>query len=156
MSNQKSPKKTQKEKQERGTKGEAEITASLTKAKLWNHKFANAGFGTVFDKLAVLPGGGYGLEIKVRQEPTIAYNLSSIPNNERKGLDKFVKLVGEDYAYIIGIWKTEEFERAFLIKWVDVRDAVCSGERGSVKMLDFPELEKIAGGWDMSWMKRRG
>jgi hypothetical protein len=99
MSNQKSPKKTQKEKQERGTKGEAEITASLTKAKLWNHKFANAGFGTVFDKLAVLPGGGYGLEIKVRQEPTIAYNLSSIPNNERKGLDKFVKLVGEDYAY---------------------------------------------------------
>lgn len=149
-------KTTQKQKQERGTKGEADITASLTKAKLWNHKFVNAGFGTVFDKLAVLPGGGYGLEIKVRQEPTISYNLKSITKNERKGLDKFVNLVGKDYAYIIGIWKTEEFERAFLIPWVQVRDAVCSGERGSIKMLDFPELKKVSGGgWDMSWMKQR-
>jgi len=147
---------TQKDKQARGEKGESLITDSLRKAKLWNHKLINAGFGTVFDKLVIPPHGGYALEIKVRKNPTIAYNEKSITPNERKGLNRFVELVGEDYAYIIGIWKTEEFERAFLIRWVDVRDAVCSGVRGSIKMLNFPELKKIPGGWDMSWMKKGG
>lgn len=145
---------SQKDKQVRGTKGESQITDSLRKAGLWNHKFINAGFGTVFDKLVVPPGGGYGLEIKVRQVPRIAYNEKSITPNERRGLDKFARLVGENYAYIVGIWKTEEFERAFLIRWVDIRNAVCSGIRGSVKMLDFPELKKVPGGWDMSWIRR--
>jgi hypothetical protein len=147
--------KSQKDKQERGVKGEAVITASLKKAALWNYKFVNAGFGTVFDKLVVLPGGGYGLEIKVRQEPRIGYNEKSITPNERKGLNKFVDLVGRDYAFIVGIWKTESFERVFLIKWVDVREEVLSGIRGSIKMLDFPELQKVTGGWDMSWVKGR-
>lgn len=145
---------TQKEKQERGAKGESLITDSLRNAKLWNHKLVNAGFGTVFDKLVILPRGGYGLEIKVRQVPRIAYNIKSITPNERKGLDKFMKQVGRDHAYIIGIWKTEECQRAFLIPWWQVRDQVLSGERGSIKMLDFPELQKVPGGWDMSCFKQ--
>lgn len=146
---------SQKDKQARGEKGESLITDSLRKAKLWNHKLINAGFGTVFDKIVIPPGGGYALEIKVRNTPRIAYNEKSITKNERKGLTKFAQQVGEDYAYIIGIWKTEEFQRAFLIRWVDVMDAVCSGVRGSINMLDFPELKKVPGGWDMSWMKEK-
>ena len=133
---------TQKDKQKRGTKGESLITDSLRKANLWNHKLVNAGFGTVFDKLVIPPGGGYGLEIKVRQIPRIAYNVKSITPNERRGLDKFVKQVGQENAFIIGIWKTEDFQRAFLIPWWQVRDQVCSGVRGSINMLDFLELEK--------------
>jgi hypothetical protein len=145
---------TQKDKQKRGTKGEADITASLKAIGLWNHKFINAGYGTVFDKIIIPPGGGYAIEIKVREAPRIAYNTRSITNNERKGLDKFMKMVGENYAYIIGIWKTKEFQRAFLIPWHMVRDDVCSGKRGSIKMLDFPEIQrkKVNGQyiWDLS------
>ncbi|MCR4436185.1 MAG: hypothetical protein QHH06_10430 [Clostridiales bacterium] len=144
----------QKDKQVRGTKGEADITASLRKAKLWNHKLVNAGYGTVFDKLIIPPGGGYAIEVKVRQEPTIGYNAKSITPNERKGLTHFEKLVGKGHAFILGIWKTEKFERAFLIPWYAVRDEVCSGVRGSIKMLDFPELKKVAGGWDMSCFEK--
>jgi hypothetical protein len=146
---------TQKDKQERGAQGEADITASLRKAELWNHKFVNAGFGTVFDKLIIPPGGGYAVEVKVRQEPRIAYNLKSISMNERKGLSKFEDQVGRNHAFIIGIWKTEDFARAYLIPWYQVRDAVCSGIKGSIRMEDFPELPKVPGGWDMSCFKGR-
>jgi hypothetical protein len=145
---------TQKDKQERGQKGEGDITLSLRKAGLWNHKLVNAGFGTVFDKLIIPPGGGYAVEVKVRKKPTIGYNVKEITPNERRGLTHFEKMVGRDYAFIIGIWKTEEFERAFLIPWHEVRDAVCSGVRGSIRMLEFPELTKVAGGWDMSRFKK--
>ena len=141
---------SQKNKQERGAKGEEQITVSLRSAGLWNHKFINAGFGTVFDKLVIPPGGGYALEIKVRQVSRIAYNIKSITLNERRGLEKFMDQVGREHAFLIGIWKTEEFQRAFLIPWHAVRDQVLSGVRGSVNMLDFLELQKKGSGWDLS------
>jgi hypothetical protein len=145
---------TQKEKQRRGQKGEALITASLQKAGIWNHKLVNAGYGTVFDKLVIPPGGGYAFEVKVRQVPRIGYNTKSITPNERRGLDRFMQQVGTDKAYIIGIWQTEkEGWRAFLIPWAMVRDDVLSGCRGSIKMQEYQELKKIPGGWDMSFLK---
>ena len=147
-------KMTQKDKQRRGEHGEADITASLKKAGLWSHKLINAGYGTVFDKLVIPPGGGYAVEVKVRKEPTIGYNTKSITPNERKGLTHFENMVGKGHAFIIGIWKSGETYRAFLIPWHAVKDAVCSGVKGSIKMMEFPELKKIPGGWDMSWMKR--
>lgn len=144
---------TQKQKQERGTKGESLITDSLRPHGLWNHKLINAGYGTVFDKLIIPPGGGYAIEVKTRMQPRIEY--SKIEANERKGLDRFMQLVGQDHAYIIGIWLTENTKRAFLIPWHEVRDAVCSGCRGSINMLDFLELPRKSGGWDMSCFGRR-
>lgn len=139
---------TQKDKQERGTKGESLLTDSLRAHNLWNHKLINAGYGTLFDKIIIPPGGGYAIEVKTRQHPRIEY--SKIELNERRGLDKFMRQVGRDHAFIIGIWLTEDTKRAFLIPWYQVRDAVCSGCRGSIKMLDFPELPRKGSGWDMS------
>jgi hypothetical protein len=144
---------TQKQKQERGVKGESLLTDSLRPAGLWNHKLINAGYGTLFDKIIIPPGGGYAVEVKTRLRPRIEY--SKIEANERKGLDKFMQQVGRDNAYILGIWLTEDIKRAFLIPWHEVRDAVCSGCRGSIKMLDFPELPKVGSGWDMSCFMRR-
>ena len=139
---------TQKDKQERGVKGESLLTDSLRPAGLWNHKLVNAGYGTVFDKLIIPPGGGYAIEVKTRMVPRIEY--SKIEMNERKGLDRFMEKVGPKHAFILGIWLTEDTKRAFLIPWYQVRDTVCSGCRGSINMLDFTELPKVAGGWDMS------
>lgn len=151
------PKKmTQKDKQVRGEKGESLITDSLRNAGLWNNKLVNIGFGTVFDKLIIPPGGGYAIEVKVRQEPRIAHNIKSITQNERQGLDSFMRKVGKNHAFIIGIWKTEEFQRAFLIRWADVRDQVLSGVRGSINMLDFPELPRKGRGWDVSCFAKVG
>lgn len=147
------PRFTQKDKQERGEKGESLITDSLRKAGIWNHKLVNAGYGTVFDKLIIPPGGGYAIEVKTRLQPRIEY--SKIEQNERRGLDSFMKKVGRDHAFIIGIWLTEDTKRAFLIPWHEVRDAVCSEVKGSINMLDFPELPKVAGGWDMGCFERR-
>jgi hypothetical protein len=147
--NRKPPEKmTQKDKQERGVKGESLITDSLRPQKIWNHKLINAGFGTVFDKIIIPPGGGYAVEVKTRMVPRIEY--SKIEANERKGLDKFMEQVGPKHAFIIGIWLTEDTKRAFLIPWYKVRDEVCSGVRGSIRMEDYPELQKVKGGWDMS------
>jgi len=131
-----------------GAEGEADITVSLKLAGLWSHKIVNTGYGTEFDKLIIPPVGGYAVEVKRRAAPTIEY--SKISTNERRGLNRFERLVGRDNAFIIGIWQTKEFSRAFLIPWHEVRDAVCSGGRGSIRMEDFPELPKVAGGWDMS------
>jgi hypothetical protein len=147
---------TQKDKQVRGQKGEALITASLRKAGLWNHKLVNTGYGTVFDKIVIPWGGGYALEIKVRKEPRIEYNTKSITPNERRGMEQFMLRVGRDRVYIIGIWQGEGFARAFMIPWASVREDVLSGRRGSIKMLDFPELKKIPGGWDMSFLRKDG
>lgn len=145
------PKKfTQKDKQKRGAKGESLITGSLKKSNIWNHKLVNAGFGTVFDKIVIPPGGGYALEIKLRQEPNIAYNIKSITPNERKGLDNFMNKVGKSNALIIGIWETEGTRRAFMIPWCQIREAVMSGCRGSIKMLDFPELKRDGEGWNLT------
>lgn len=139
---------------ERGQDGEGLLTASCRACGLWNHKMENMGFGTPFDKVIVPQGGGYAVEVKTRQRPTIAY--SSIEDNERKGLDRFIQLVGKNNAYILGVWMTKDFRRAFLIPWVAVRDAVCSGVRGSVNMLDFPELRRKGEGWDLSELIKRG
>ena len=147
---------SQKEKQERGVKGEALVTASLKEMNLWNHKFINAGFGTVFDKLVVIPGGGFALEVKLRKDPTIAYNIKSITRNERKGLDNFMNKVGKQNALIIGIWHTEEATRAFMIPWCQVREDVLSGRRGSINMLDFPELKKAGKGFDLQCLNSTG
>jgi hypothetical protein len=146
---------SQKDKQVRGEKGESLITESLRLQNLWNHKFINAGFGTVFDKLVIPPGGGYALEIKVRDKPKIAYNTKSITPNERRGLDNFMNKVGRNYAFIIGIWQAEDSCRAFLIPWHEVRSAVCSGNRGSIDMLKFPEIPKKGIKLDLSCFGRR-
>ena len=145
---------TQKDKQERGVKGESLVTDSLRKAGIWTHKLVNAGYGTVFDKLVIPQGSGYAVEVKTRMRPRIEY--SKIEPNERRGLDKFMRQVGRDNAFIIGIWLTEDTRRAFLIPWHQVRDSVCSGCRGSINMLDFPELPKAARGWDMSCFNKGG
>lgn len=147
---------SQKDKQARGEKGESLITDSLRPQKIWNHKFVNAGYGTIFDKLIIPPGGGYGVEVKVRQEPRIAHNIRSISKNEIRGLDKFMNQVGKDHAYIIGIWLTEDVKRAFLIPWYQVRDQIISGVRGSINMLDFLEFPRQGTGWDLSMMWEKG
>lgn len=140
-----------KENQKKGVKGESLITGSLSKKKIWNHKLVNMGYGTVFDKLILPPGHGYAVEIKYYAVPKIPF--SKIEPNERKGLDKFMKQVGQNHAYIIGIWNTED--RAFLIPWKDVRDRVCSGVRGSINMLEYQELCKTGkSAWDLSVMWR--
>ncbi|MCK9519945.1 MAG: hypothetical protein M0R74_13110 [Dehalococcoidia bacterium] len=144
---------TQKQKQQRGVKGESLLTDSLREAGLWSHKLINAGYGTVFDKLIIPPGGGYAVEAKTALEPRIPH--SKITPNERRGLEKFMRQVGRDNACIIGIWLTEDTKRAFLIPWCQVRDAVCSGCRGSINMLEFPELPRKGSGWDMSCFGRR-
>ena len=143
---------TQADKAKRGASGESAVTASLAAAHLWNHKLVNAGFGTVFDKLIIQPGGGWAVEVKTRKEPTIAFNTKSITPNERRGLDAFMPKVGSDRAVIIGIWRPEDdpHGRAFVIPWAAVREAVCSGRRGSIRMTDWPELPRMGTGWDMS------
>ncbi len=139
------------ENQKKGVKGESLITGSLSKKKIWNHKLVNMGYGTVFDKLILPPGHGFAAEIKYYAAPKIPY--SKIEQNERKGLDKFIRQVGQNHAFIIGIWSTED--RAFLIPWKDIRDKVCSGVRGSINMLEFKELPKIGKSkWDLSVMWR--
>lgn len=145
-------KMTQSDKVKRGSSGEADITKSLAKHGLWNHKLVNAGFGTVFDKLIIQPSGGWAVEVKTRKDPTIAFNTRSITPNERRGLDAFMPKVGADRAVIIGIWRPADdpHGRAFVIPWASVRDAVCSGRRGSIRMTDWPELPKTKTGWDMS------
>jgi len=152
--NKETPKKDQternKENQKNGVKGESLITGSLSKQKIWNHKLVNIGYGTVFDKLILPPGHGFAAEIKNYSVSKIPY--SKIEPNERKGLEKFMKQVGENHAFIIGIWSTEG--RAFLIPWEEVRDQVCSGVRGSINMLAFKELEKSGNAWDLSVMWR--
>ena len=145
-----------KENQERGSTGEALITASLKQSSIWNYKLINAGYGTVADKLIIPPGGAYLIEIKTRLEPRIAYNKSSITNNERNGMDYFEKLVGKCHSYIIGIWKTKDFQRAFLIPWCQVRENVLSGVPGSIKMEEFPELKRSGKGWDLSCFGQMG
>ena len=147
---------SQKDKQERGAKGEGLVTASLSKQNIWNHKLVNAGYGTVFDKLVIPPGCGYAVEVKTRVRPSIEY--SKIEQNERKGLEKFMMQVGRRHAFILGIWLvSNEVKRAFLIPWTDVREDVCSGRRGSINMLDFQELPRVGAGWDFSlmWKQRR-
>jgi hypothetical protein len=96
------------------------------------------------------------VEVKVRQIPRIAHNERSISQNEIDGLDDFMIKVGRDHAYIIGIWLTEETKRAFLIPWYQVREQVISGVRGSINMLDYPELPRKGTGWDLSMMWERG
>jgi hypothetical protein len=142
------------ENQKRGEKGEALITASLKLSGLWNHKILNAGFGTPFDKLIIAPGGiAYAVEIKLRRCKSIPY--SGIEENQRKGLNKFMEMVGKEHAFIIGIWQSDETIRAFLIPWKRVYMEVCSGTKGSINMLEFPELKKIKGGWDLSCFLRK-
>jgi len=153
--NKETPKKDQternKENQKSGVKGESLITGSLSKQKIWNHKFINAGYGTIFDKLILPPGHGFAVEVKYYAVPKIPF--SKIEPNERRGLELFMKQVGDNHAYIIGIWSTEG--RAFLIPWEQVRDNVRSGVRGSIKMLDFKELPKSGkSSWDLSVMWR--
>lgn len=145
---------TQKDKQKRGVKGESLITDSLRACGLWNHKLVSIGYGTVFDKLIIPPEGGFAVEIKTALVPRIPY--SKITENERRGLDKFMRQVGQNNAYLIGIWLIEKTKRAFLIPWYQVRDAVCSGCKGSINMLDFPELPRKGSRWDMKiFMKGR-
>lgn len=139
---------TQREKQEIGQKWENEITKYLKNSKLWNHKLINAGYGTVFDKIIIPPGGGYAIEIKARENGRIAYNKTSITPNEIKGLTKFAEMVGADYAYIVGIWTTQK--KIYVIRWVDVMEEVTSGRRGSIIMSDHLELQRIKGGFDFS------
>jgi len=150
---------TQKQKQERGTDGEAIVTASLRKSGIWNHKLVNAGYGTVFDKIAIPKGGGYAIEVKLRKEPRIAYNKKSITPNEIKGLDSFVEKVGQDHAYIIGICDKGSNIRMWAIPWVAVRDDVKSGRRGSIKMEDFREIKPVGRSkrvFDFGFLKKRG
>jgi hypothetical protein len=140
--------------QERGETGEALITASLQLLELWNYKCINGGYGTPFDKIIIPPGGGYAIEVKVCKANTIGF--SRIEHNQRKGLDRFMKQVGRDHAHILAIWDANGSKRAFLIPWCQVRDDVLSGCRGSINMLDFPELLKTSKGWDLSCLKGIG
>lgn len=90
------------------------------------------------------------LEVKTTDEqPVIAY--SWISDNERDALNEFEGLIGKGHAFVVGLWLKDE-KRAFLIPWYAVSAAVCSGCRGSIRMLDYPELPKVAGGWDMKVM----
>jgi len=150
------PKKTQRERnnhnRELGKKGESLISSSLKQSGFWRLKQRNFGDGTKCDFIAVHPVyGGYMLEVKTTDgdSPTVPY--SWITKNERNALIEFERLI-PGHAFIIGVWIRNEM-RAFRIRWVDVRDAVMSGMKGSINMLDHLELAKIRGGWDMEWMK---
>lgn len=86
------------------------------------------------------------MEAKTTDEkPVIAY--SWISQNERDALNEFEGLI-PGHTFVLGVWVSDR-NRAFLIPWYVVKDAVCSGCRGSINMLDFPELEKLGNGWDM-------
>jgi hypothetical protein len=141
---------TQKDKVKRGAEGERLITASLKEQGIWNYKLFNAGYGTLFDKLIIVNGKPFALEIKTRTEPHIAY--SSISENERSGLEDFYRRVGERRAVIIGIWLAKDIKRAFWIRWKDVRQQIYSGQRGSICMTDFDELDRYKSGWDFQWL----
>ena len=135
---------------ELGKKGEGLISSSLKRNGFWRLKQINLGDGTKCDFIAVHPVyGGYMLEVKTtdcRDKPTIPY--SDVSNKERESLTEFEGLIGQGHAFVIGLWLKDE-KRAFLIPWHEVRDAVCSGCRGSIRMEDFPDLPKVSGGWDM-------
>lgn len=134
---------------ELGKKGESLISSSLKRNGFWRLKQINLGDGTKCDFIAAHRDyGAFMLEIKTTDtEPVIAY--SWITENERKALIEFEGLIGRGHAFIVGLWLKEN-KRAFLIPWYRVSDKVCSGGRGSIKMTDFPELVKVAGGWDLS------
>ena len=140
-------KMTQKEKVDRGAKGEALITSSLKAMGVWNRKLINYGHGTPFDKLIVFPNRTYAVEVKTRLRPFISY--STISENERNGLDDFMKKVGDNRAGIIGIWLDGENKRAFWIPWKDVREAVLFETRGSIDMRLFDEFDRVGSGWDL-------
>lgn len=90
------------------------------------------------------------LEVKSTDgQPVIAY--SWISKNERDALTEFEGLIGNGHAFIVGLWLKDE-KRAFLIPWFAVKDSVCSGVRGSINMLDFSELPKLKGAWDLKMM----
>jgi hypothetical protein len=134
---------------ELGKKGESLISSSLRKSGFWRLKQINLGDGTKCDFIAAhRQYGAFMLEVKTTDcdMPTIAY--SWISQNERDALTEFEGLIGNGHAFVIGLWLKEE-KRAFLIPWYAVSAAVCSGCRGSIAMIDFPELPRVAGGWDM-------
>ena len=132
---------------ELGKKGEGLISSSLRKSGFWRLKQFNAGNGTKCDFIAAhRQYGAFMLEVKTTDySPVIAY--SWVSGNERKALNEFEALI-PGHAFVVGVWISGS-NRAFLIPWQTVRDAVCSGCRGSIDMLDYPELRKMAGGWDM-------
>ncbi len=92
-------------------------------------------------------GGGWALEIKTRKEPTIAFNTKSITPNERRGLDAFMAKVGAAGCHHRDLATgRRRAGRAFVIPWAKVREAVCSGRRGSIRMTDWPaELQRTKG-----------
>lgn len=146
---------TQKEKQQRGQKGEGEFRDSINDLKAWVKKMENAGYGTPFDYLVLMDNHNFAVEVKVRDAPTIGYNDRSITPNEKKGLTAFEQKLERNTSYIIAIWKNENKKRAFLIPWGLVRDDVCSGRRGSIRMTDYFEVprKKLSTGkwgWDLS------
>jgi hypothetical protein len=135
-----------------GKKGESLISSSLKKSGFWRQKQVNLGNGTKCDFIAVHPVyGGYMLEVKTTDaEPVIAY--SWISENERDALNEFERLI-PGHGFVVGVWLKDD-KRAFLIPWRDVADKVCSGCRGSIAMLDYPELERLGNGWDMRCLGR--
>jgi Holliday junction resolvase len=135
---------------ELGKKGEGLISSSLRNSGFWRLKQINLGNGTKCDFIAAhRQYGAYMLEVKTTDEnPVIAY--SWVSENERKALNEFETLI-PGHAFVVGVW-VSDVKRAFLILWVDVRDAVCSGCRGSIDMLEFPELQRLGRGWDMRKM----
>ena len=135
---------------ELGKKGEGLISSSLRNSGFWRLKQINLGNGTKCDFIAAhRQYGAFMLEVKTTDtQPVIAY--SWISDNERKALNEFEALI-PGHGYIVGVWISGS-NRAFLIPWAAVRDAVCSGCRGSIRMEDYPELPKVSGGWDMRGM----
>ena len=138
---------------ELGTKGESLISSSLKKSGFWRLKQINLGDGTKCDFIAAHRlYGAFMLEVKTTDtadKPTIPY--SWISENERKALIEFEGLI-PGHAFVVGIWYREE-KRAFLIPWCAVKDAVCSGCRGSIAMEEYPELERIGSLFDMRGLK---
>jgi hypothetical protein len=141
---------------ELGKKGESLISSSLKRNGFWRLKQINLGDGTKCDFIAAHRDyGAFMLEVKTTDSdvPTIAY--SWITENERKALTEFEGLIGRGHAFVVGLWLRSEAKRAFLIPWYTVSEAICSGCRGSIAMMDFPELPRVSGGWDMSCFGRK-
>lgn len=134
---------------ELGKKGESLISSSLKRSSFWRLKQINLGDGTKCDFIAAHRDyGAFMLEVKTTDtddKPTIPY--SWISENERKALTEFEGLV-PGHAFVVGVW-VQGINRAFLIPWHCVMDAVCSGCRGSIAMMDYRELERLGNGWDM-------
>ena len=145
-----SPSFSQKDKQQRGTDFEGELTKACAAIPSWSRKILTGFSGTPFDRLLLTDAGAFALEAKRILHPSLPY--SAFTENERVGLSFFENCgVKRNKSYILVNWHNPpHINRVFKIPWSAVSNNVCSGRRGSIKITEYQELPRINGVWDLS------